>query len=149
MISLNSSSTNSLNSSLSSTFGKHWRQRCVLEAIARLTPIESAEQSCPLLSSTFALWFRLTVKSSFGAILAAQSLAEVTSSDVLSPLDPVLSTVQHSTGSTVPFILLLHSWSLLMLWRLSKNAFFSLFKWLAKDWSSFFPFPIPSKEKKT
>ena len=152
MASLNNSSTNSVNSSLSSTSGKHWRQRCVLElpnheCVSR----EFAKQSCPWFSSTSAPWLGLTVKclnDSFEDISVRISLVEVTPRNVFSALDSALLTTQQSTADTFPFIFLLLSGWLLMLWRLSKNNFFSLFNWPAKDWSSFFPFPFPGSQKK-
>ena len=58
-------------------------------------------------------------------------------------VDSSLSAPQCPEGTNVVCILLQHSGRFFRLWRLSRNAFFFLFKLLAKDCNSFFPFPFP------
>lgn len=124
---LNSSSTNNLNASLSSTFGKQWRQKC---------------------DSELPEWEFLPIKFMKWPCVSCSSTLNVELSVELSLVETVLSAMQHSSKATVLNLLFPHSELLFMLWRPSKNVFLSLFNWLAKDCSSFFPFPPPATLRK-
>lgn len=152
MVFLNSSSTKSLNFSLSCTFGKHRRHRCILVDLRhnRLSR-EFNWRSDPSFLSTDAIWPCLAVaylNNSLEVVSEETSIGNVTASNSLSGFDSVSSATQFPSGRTVLFSLLWHSgWRVLMLWRLSKKTFFSLFNLLAKDCSSFFPFPLPGMQR--